>query len=146
MVTLVNNTISDNGNYGVYNADQSSIVDAENNWWGSETGPAPYGSGNGINYASHYDSTCQCTIIDQFYVDVLPWLGHGAGYGPSIPWQAYEADPVNTATGNYAYQRTDLSIPTRSLPLAFSRGYNSAARTERSPRLRLDPYLQYLSQ
>ena len=53
----------------------------------------------------HYDSTCQCTIIDQFYVDVLPWLGHGAGYGPSIPWQAYEADPVNTATGNYAYQR-----------------------------------------
>ena len=39
------------------------------------------------------------------------------------------ADPVNTANGNYALQRTDLSIPTRSLPLEFSRSYNSSYPT-----------------
>jgi len=36
---------------------------------------------------------------------------------------------VNTATGNYNYERTDLSIPTRSSPLTFSRSYNSASPT-----------------
>ncbi len=34
-------------------------------------------------------------------------------------------DPINTATGNYVYQRTDLTLPARGLPLAFTRAYNS---------------------
>jgi RHS repeat-associated protein len=34
-------------------------------------------------------------------------------------------DPINTATGNYTYQRTDLAIPGRGLPFAFTRTYNS---------------------
>ena len=35
------------------------------------------------------------------------------------------AEPVNTATGNYLFQRTDLTIPGRRLPVMFSRTYNS---------------------
>jgi len=34
-------------------------------------------------------------------------------------------DPINTATGNYVYQHTDLQLPGRGLPLAFVRSYNS---------------------
>jgi YD repeat-containing protein len=37
----------------------------------------------------------------------------------------FESDPVNTATGNYAYAATDLQLPRRGMPLAFIRTYNS---------------------
>ena len=36
-----------------------------------------------------------------------------------------EADPVNTATGNYVSSVTDLSLPGRGLGFAFTRTYNS---------------------
>jgi YD repeat-containing protein len=38
---------------------------------------------------------------------------------------AYSADPVNTATGNYAFARTDLKLPGKGLGFAFERSYNS---------------------
>ena len=34
-------------------------------------------------------------------------------------------EPVNTATGNYYYQHTDLMIPGRGMPLVFQRNYNA---------------------
>jgi RHS repeat-associated protein len=34
-------------------------------------------------------------------------------------------DPVNTATGNYVYQRRDLEIPGIGIPFRFDRAYNS---------------------
>lgn len=34
-------------------------------------------------------------------------------------------EPVNTATGNYFYQHTNLTIPGRGLPFIFQRAYNS---------------------
>lgn len=37
----------------------------------------------------------------------------------------YSADPVNTATGNYTYQRMDIEIPGIGIPYAFERAYNS---------------------
>ena len=37
------------------------------------------------------------------------------------------SDPVNTATGNYIYQRRDLAIPGIGFPLRFDRTYNSRA-------------------
>jgi RHS repeat-associated protein len=37
----------------------------------------------------------------------------------------YAADPVNTATGNYVFSRTDLKISGRGFPFAFERTYNS---------------------
>ncbi|MCK4342417.1 MAG: LamG domain-containing protein [Phycisphaerae bacterium] len=37
------------------------------------------------------------------------------------------SDPVNTATGSFFHQETDLSIPSRGSPLTFTRFYNSKA-------------------
>ena len=126
-IVLFNNSILDN-EFGVWNGTGQDSLAAENNWWGSDSGPAPYGSGNGINYSQSCTGEV-CTIT--YYVDADPWLGkeywqsHHQGQG--VSWQGYESDPVNTATGNYTYNRTDLSIPTRSQPLAFSRAYNSVS-------------------
>jgi len=44
-----------------------------------------------------------------------------SGYGP---------DPVNTATGNYIYQHTDLQIPGMGIPFVFERNYNSQDATD----------------
>lgn len=41
----------------------------------------------------------------------------------------YNADPVNTATGNYNYESTDLRVPGRGLDFEFSRAYNSQDTT-----------------
>ena len=46
-----------------------------------------------------------------------------AGHG-TCPYNL-ESDPVNTATGNYVSSVTDLSLPGRGLPFAFTRTYNS---------------------
>jgi len=37
------------------------------------------------------------------------------------------SDPVNTGTGSFFHQETDLSIPSRGSPLTFTRFYNSKA-------------------
>jgi hypothetical protein len=123
--SIENSSIYNNGRYGVNNSGEN-ILYAHNNWWGSSSGPAPFGSGNGINYRTCYDSVLKKNYICQYYVDVSPWLGQAQTYGQKISYQRYASDPVNTASGNFAYNRTDLSIPTRSFPLQFSRAYNSA--------------------
>ena len=114
-----------NTDYGLYNCNSNTTVDAHHNWWGDASGPAPYGSGNGINYRTCWDSAHQINYICEFYVDADPWIGQQTYYGQSVSNVAYEADPVNTANGNYTCQRTDVSVPTRGLPLGFTRAYNS---------------------
>ena len=121
--------IQRNGGYGLYNGDTSQVVKAEDNWWGSDSGPAPYGSGNGINYTTQCIES-SCIIIP--YVDVIPWVGMSSSQeaqlgrgGPLSILQAFVADPVNTANGNYA-----TSTPTsRSRRVACR--WISPARTTR---------------
>ena len=45
-------------------------------------------------------------------------------YGPNTP-SGYSQDPVNTATGNYIYNKKDLEIPGTGLGFVFERHYNS---------------------
>jgi RHS repeat-associated protein len=45
-------------------------------------------------------------------------------YGNQL-FSALSGDPVNTATGNFIHEETDLSIASRGMPLAFGRFYNS---------------------
>jgi RHS repeat-associated protein len=48
-------------------------------------------------------------------------------FGPRSPANpsGTVAEPVNTATGNYVFQRTDLLFPSRGLPVMFIRTYNA---------------------
>src|SRR5439155_24711625 len=48
-------------------------------------------------------------------------LGSGSQQAPS----GTTSEPINTATGNYLFQRTDLAIPAPGLPLVLTRTYNS---------------------
>lgn len=41
------------------------------------------------------------------------------------PTTAYVGEPVSTGNGNYFYEDTDFVLPSRGLPLAFTRSYNS---------------------
>src|SRR5690606_2521279 len=109
--TIVNNNSGINGP-----SSNEGYVNATNNWWGSVSGPAQYGSGNAV-----YGSVQIDPWIGKAYHQALQ-LGQG---GPLTRYQAFEGDPVNTANGNHAYAYTDLSIPTRGLPLSFTRSYNS---------------------
>ena len=117
--------------YAVFNGDTANIlVHAENNWWGSDSGPSPFGTGYGINYRTCYNSTYHYSYICDLYVDADPWVGktyyQQSQNGHDIPWQYYDADPVNTATGNYTYNHPDLKIPIKGdLDFVFQRSYNS---------------------
>lgn len=44
--------------------------------------------------------------------------------------QPGEGEPVNTATGNFYYSRTDVRIPSRGFPFEFTRTYNVMGRIE----------------
>ena len=73
----------------------------------------------------------------QFYVKirVVPQQGNALGFGTqtgrggtndSVPANSgRNADPVNTATGNYNFEATDLRVPGRGVDLEFTRFYNS---------------------
>ncbi|HEX8148019.1 MAG TPA: RHS repeat-associated core domain-containing protein [Pyrinomonadaceae bacterium] len=52
----------------------------------------------------------------------------GTGDSPKSK-SAYNADPVNTATGNYNYESSDLRMAGRGLGLEFGRAYNSLDAT-----------------
>jgi RHS repeat-associated protein len=113
------NNFENNTYYGLDNwsANQPPVAVAKNNWWGDASGPRPIGSGDQINSTT--------------LVDVYPWLEQKfISPNPKsllgrLFWQFYCGDPVNSVTGNFTYDKTDLEIPTRGVPLKFARFYNS---------------------
>ncbi len=113
--SVYNSSIYGNTNHGIFNGTSASgyLVDARYNWWGDASGPSPYGSGDAVSNN----------------VLVNPWLGSttSTSYNsvPSVPWSAWEADPVNVIFGNYIHQHIDLAFPGNGLGFAFERTYNS---------------------
>lgn len=54
--------------------------------------------------------------------------GLGTGDSPQSK-SGHNGDPVNTATGNYNFESTDLRVPGRGLDFEFGRAYNSQDAT-----------------
>ncbi|MBU7007145.1 Ig-like domain-containing protein, partial [Phosphitispora fastidiosa] len=51
-----------------------------------------------------------------------------------LGYQSYdEGDGINSASGNYTYNNTDLTIPGRGIPITIDRYYNSLATASASP-------------
>ncbi|MCK4342410.1 MAG: LamG domain-containing protein [Phycisphaerae bacterium] len=66
-------------------------------------------------------------ILDLYWSTTHPDPQEDTTDGDKIDVSGTSADPVNTATGSFFHQETDLSIPSRGLPLTFTRFYNSKA-------------------
>jgi hypothetical protein len=108
----VNNSyVYSNKSYGVANANSALSIDASNNWWGSNDGPAPYGSGNGVNIP---------------YVVVAPWTTNESStpFPGQTPTSGPTPTPIATATpypvpttDSESYFRSDLSSTASSFPV-----------------------------
>ena len=66
-ISIINCNIEFSSGFGLYSANHPPIV-AVHNWWGSATGPHPYGAGNGINYFIGNPDDYN------YFVDADPWL------------------------------------------------------------------------
>lgn len=113
------NNFENNTYYGLENwsANQPPVAIAKNNWWGDASGPRPIGSGDRINSTTLVDVS---PWLQQKFISPDPksLLGH-------LFWNIDCNDPVNSVTGNFTHEKTDVEIPTRGIPLKFARFYNS---------------------
>ncbi|MCK4342411.1 MAG: LamG domain-containing protein [Phycisphaerae bacterium] len=65
-------------------------------------------------------------VLD-LYWNVFPDPQEDTAEGDQSDVSGTSSDPVNTATGSFFHQETDLSIPSRGSPLTLTRYYNSKA-------------------
>ena len=66
-------------------------------------------------------------ILDLYWSTTHPDPQDDTTDGDESEVSGTSSDPVNTATGSFFHQETDLSIPSRGPPLIFTRFYNSKA-------------------
>lgn len=87
-------------------------LDARFNWWGDDSGPGPYGSGNAISGR----------------VAIGPWMGReytDARQFGSAWWTAYHRG-INLVTGDWSHATTDLAFEGgKGFPIAVNRTYHS---------------------
>ncbi len=72
------NNFEDNIQYGVYNEDSSTLVNATLNWWNAANGPAGEGSGNGDSVSKH-------VLYDPWLVEEGDHMGHYENLAPEVP-------------------------------------------------------------
>jgi parallel beta-helix repeat protein len=105
--TIHNNHIRDNTYYGVYNADTTLVVDATNNWWGHDSGPAPVGAGDKVNYT---DSGIPVSL----HPHVLGRLRPLEGQDPldrAEPGRAAAVDRLRGRAGQHRHGQLHLQLP-----------------------------------
>ncbi|MCK4342409.1 MAG: LamG domain-containing protein [Phycisphaerae bacterium] len=66
-------------------------------------------------------------VLDLYWSTTHPDPQDDTTHGAQSDVSGTSDDPVNTATGSFFHQETDLSIPSRGVPLTFTRFYNSKA-------------------
>ncbi len=88
--------------------------------------PRDTGAGNGVyvHYLRMYASLGADAPDPSLPMLPAQLRGTGSGTYGNDPSRR-EAEPVNTATGNYVHQDTDLALPGLGLPVAVTRTYNS---------------------
>ncbi|MCK4342548.1 MAG: LamG domain-containing protein [Phycisphaerae bacterium] len=74
-----------------------------------------------------YNRALSAEEIADLYWSVRPDPQEDTTEGDQTDVSGTSSDPVNTATGSFFHQETDLSIPSRGMPLTFTRYYNSKA-------------------
>ena len=78
-----------------------------------------------LDEARIYHRALTTAEIADLYWSVRPDPEDDTTEGDQSDVSGTSKDPVNTATGSFFHQETDLSIPSRGLPLTFTRFYNS---------------------
>lgn len=96
------------------------MVDARYNDWGSPSGPGPVGPGSGARVSER-------VLYDPWLGTIAGDLDHQLGDPAAQATTGSSADPVNTATGNFTHEETDLMVASVGPPLRFTRSYNSRA-------------------
>jgi len=91
------NEIHGNSNYGVYNADRSVVINAENNWWGHESGPLD--DSDDRSTGGLYNPDGQGDRVSD-YVDYDPWTT--TVVAPNIQVSVASCDFDSVAVGSYA--------------------------------------------
>jgi hypothetical protein len=125
-VSINDSNIVGNSEYGIYNSIAAFTVDAQNNWWGSASGPGGVGPGSGD------------AVSD--YVDYTPWYASGSmakkvivkvgsteevrAYADTIYGGIYVAFPDDTVVATAGTYSENVSI-TKSLTLKSDSGAGS---------------------
>lgn len=65
-----------------------------------------------------------CSGVRALIIDPIP----GQEVNAQNNFCEYRGEPVNTATGNYFYSRTDIRVPSIGFPFEFTRTYNVIGR------------------
>ncbi len=120
-----NVVINSSGNPGTWWLEVGKSYAREGTWApvGAFIGPAPSNA-----HHLHLRVAYSTSRIDNLVVArAVPGSAlYGAcRYGHAACPVYYEAEPVNTATGNYTTHVTDFSLPGRGLGVSFDRTYNS---------------------
>ncbi len=134
--TITNATITGNNGTGVY-VSSGTGADPVINWsdiynngsHGTENLYAPVGSGIDARY-NYWGRTSGPRAVEHTYAQCEPWLWYSFKTPKSAQvlggrtWCGIWGEPVNTATGNFYYEASDLVLPGVGPSIAVGRTYN----------------------